>query len=302
MDDLGPQQAQRVGERREREARHQLLGDGRAADEVRAARAPACAGRPWRGTPRWSGRCGRRRRRWRRTSWRRLDARRRAVCRLPRGVEERQSSWCVARDRGVVVVQRSLEPQLGAGRGRGPGGPGRCRCAAGAPGSRRSWCSSRPASPVVVEQHRLVGQRVLVLGREAGRRRGAAGPSRPSRRRCRWSPSASVPSTSSRRIASPPTNGAVAVADAAQHPAEAELLGRHPVVRRCRRAGCCATRRRPAAARPRCAASSAPPRRTGGCRAPRPASSTASSTSTASVGGHGQLEAEVAGVAGAATA
>ena len=34
VDDLGPQQAQRVGERGEREARHQLLGDRGAADEV----------------------------------------------------------------------------------------------------------------------------------------------------------------------------------------------------------------------------------------------------------------------------
>ena len=34
VDDLRPQQAQRVGERREREARHQLLGDRGAADEV----------------------------------------------------------------------------------------------------------------------------------------------------------------------------------------------------------------------------------------------------------------------------
>jgi hypothetical protein len=34
LDDLRSQQAQGVGERREREARHQLLGDRRAADEV----------------------------------------------------------------------------------------------------------------------------------------------------------------------------------------------------------------------------------------------------------------------------
>ena len=34
VDDLGAQQAQRVGERRELEARHQLLGDRRAADAV----------------------------------------------------------------------------------------------------------------------------------------------------------------------------------------------------------------------------------------------------------------------------
>jgi hypothetical protein len=34
VDDLGAQQAQRVGERREREARRHLLGDGGAADEV----------------------------------------------------------------------------------------------------------------------------------------------------------------------------------------------------------------------------------------------------------------------------
>lgn len=34
MDDLGPQEAERVRERREREAGPQLLGDGRAPDEV----------------------------------------------------------------------------------------------------------------------------------------------------------------------------------------------------------------------------------------------------------------------------
>ena len=34
VDDLRPQQAQRVGERREREAGHQLLGDRGAADQV----------------------------------------------------------------------------------------------------------------------------------------------------------------------------------------------------------------------------------------------------------------------------
>jgi hypothetical protein len=34
LDDVGPQQAQRVRERREVEARVQLLGDGRTTDEV----------------------------------------------------------------------------------------------------------------------------------------------------------------------------------------------------------------------------------------------------------------------------
>ena len=91
VDDLRPQQAQRVGERRELEARHQLLGDRGAADHRRSSRAPACAVRTWRGTPRGSGRCGRRRRRWRRTRGSVMTS---SLFLLPGRVEERhRATW-----------------------------------------------------------------------------------------------------------------------------------------------------------------------------------------------------------------
>ena len=91
----------------------QLLGDRGARRRRPGAPAPACAGRPWRGTPRGSARCGRRRRRWRRTSRRAAGSWRRG---LPLGVEERHLRG--ARRHGRVVVrQRELEVQLGAGRG-----------------------------------------------------------------------------------------------------------------------------------------------------------------------------------------
>ena len=49
VDDVGPQQAQRVRERREPEARPELLGDRRATDQVAALEDQHLAARPWRG-------------------------------------------------------------------------------------------------------------------------------------------------------------------------------------------------------------------------------------------------------------
>ena len=132
-----------------------------------------------------------------------------------------------------------------------------------------------------------------------GRRPGRGGPSRPSRRRCRWSPSGCVPSLSSRRIASEPTNRREpSRTPRSIHPKPSSLGVTRSASLNASRASCHSMSisgepgldpqrhqgllaERPDAVRPR-----RPPALR---RARRPP-----------VLGHGQLEAEVAGVAGPA--
>ena len=133
----------------------------------------------------------------------------------------------------------------------------------------------------------------------AGRRRGAAASQSAQSTTRPVVAQRDVPSTSSRRIASRPMNARSSSWTPRSIQPMPELLGRDPLVVGERQPAVVPLDVDRAAARPRCAASSAPPRRTAAGRAPRPASRTASRTSSGAVGGDGDLEAQVAGVAGA---
>ena len=231
VDDLRPEQAQRVGERRELEPGHQLLGDRRAADEVALLEDQGAQ-------PRLGEVAG-------------VDQAvvaaadddrvvRRAgqlVAHGSSGVflaglkREASRSWCRAPSccAWLMAISRCTSVPGAARLGSHPGDADVALQHRGVDeaGARSRPACRRPSSAVV--QHRLVGQRVLALRRAAGRRRGRAGPSPPSRRRCRRSPSAtSVQQLAPDRVASRRTARSPS-RDAPQHPAQPELLGRDPV-------------------------------------------------------------------------
>ena len=193
VDDLRPQQAQRVGERREREARHQLLGDGGAADHrVLLEHQRAQAGL--------------------------AEVRRVGEAVVAAADDDRvevvhafflsgsKNGIFVVRDphRGVVVGDGQLEPQVGALGGEVGPHPRD----ADVPLEHRRVDERRAVADLARRRRRAPSTRRAAGARTwagTGRRRGTAGPSPPSRRRSPVVSQRDVPSTSSRRIASDPT-------------------------------------------------------------------------------------------------
>ena len=304
VDDLGAQQAERVGERREREARHELLGDRGAADQRRRSstrvRSPAFA--------RYAG----------------VDQPVVAAADHD-GVVRRAAGGRACRDRhGFAVFLAGLNRGIFAVRaatvvlrwltassrctsvpGRRESGshPGQADVALEDGGVHEAGgvadlgCRRRPGVARVV-QHRLVGERVLVLRAAAGRRRGGAGPSAPSPRRCRRSPSA----TCRRRARGGSRRGPMKGRVSSSMPRSIQPMPSSVGVTRSwsvktSRLLCHSTSMSGSPASMRSIISASSPN--GRMLWPCPASSTASSTVDGVVGLDGELEAEVTGVAGA---